>query len=178
MSGRDWKYFWFGLPLLIIGTALLVDGLVETVALDVAPVCAPGQVVDCRLHEQVTVLDINVQRHPPANDYTRSGRGGFYYTWYVHVQLPDGSTQGVQVQDDINFLLHFVGPGEKLNAELWRGRIIRMDYSGGGIDIVLIPEDSPEVKGPEHKFWGTIIMILGGIFLAVFWWPFRLAGRS
>jgi hypothetical protein len=69
----------------------------------------------------------------------------------------------VKVQDDINFLLHFVGPGEKLNAELWHGSIIRMEYNGDDADIVLIPENSPAVVGPQNAFWGAII-ILGGYF--------------
>ncbi len=155
----------FWLLTIVVGIVVLASGLVgrqEAASLAVAPVCVSGQVAGCRLDEQVTVVDLNT--YSPARGPT---------TRFVEVQTPDGSTQNVQDHEGDLFPLLYID--EELNAELWKGTVIKLD-DGAGHN--LIADDSPVVTGAVLPVTGSFFIIAGAILLAVTVWSLVRQGRA
>ncbi len=144
----------FWLLTIVGGIVVLANGLSghqEAALLASAPVCASGQVDGCRLDERVTVVDL---------DTTAPGRGPI--NRFVKVQTPDGSIQNVQDHEGDLFSQLYVT--EELNAELWKGTVIRLDDDAGQY---LIAEDSPVVTGAVLPFTGAFFIVAGSVLLAV-----------
>jgi hypothetical protein len=145
------------LVIILGGVEFLVGGLVrqqEAASLAAAPVCASGQLVGCRLDERVTVVD----------KYTEeAGRSGDLRQ-IVKVQTPDGSTQIVYATDHDVGLWSRLYTSEELNAELWKGSIIRLDDGAGHY---VLADDSPAVTAVLFPIIGAVATIAGGLLLAV-----------
>lgn len=136
-----------GVVLLIAG----LEGKQEASRLAAAPICTAGRAGGCRLEERVTVIDLNTY-YPARGPSTR----------FVKVQRPEGGIQNIQDHDGDLFPLLYVT--EALNAELWKGAVIKLDDGAGHF---LIADDSPVITGSVLPFTGTFLIVAGAALLAV-----------
>jgi hypothetical protein len=164
-AGRG-SVFWmlfFGLAFILGGTEALVLGLVrqqDAARLAAAPVCVAGQQSGCRLDEQVIVVSLTTES---------AGRAGTP-TQIVNVQTPDGNTQSVYAGEHDVDLWSRLYVNEAVQAELWNGRVIRLDDGAGHY---LLADDSPVVTAWLFPLVGLVGVSLGGLLLARCVWLVR-----